>query len=190
MDKLRRAACLSGDFQARAEDGNKYIEGYFAVFNSPYVMWEGAIEVVDPHAFDGALGDDIRALVNHDTTLVLGRTGAGTLTLRVDEHGLWGRITINQQDQDAVNLYNRVLRGDVNQCSFGFEILEEELTDQPDGSILWRITLVKLYEVSVVTFPAYADTAVVARKQDYEAIKRRKREAWQSDMLKKLKGEL
>lgn len=106
----RTALVRDGGFSTRAEDGNLYIEGYFAVFGSEYKMWENAIETIDEDAFDDALNGDIRALVNHDTTLVLGRTTAGTLSLRADKTGLWGSVTINQADQDAMNLYERVKR--------------------------------------------------------------------------------
>lgn len=82
-------------------------------------MGDGFTEQIDPHAFDDQLGGDVRALIDHDTRLVLGRTCAGTLTLRVDEHGLWGSIAVNEGDQDALNLYARVQRGDVSQCSIG-----------------------------------------------------------------------
>ena len=64
-----------------------------------------------------------------------------------------------------MNLYARVERGDVDQCSFGFDILEEDTTYNEDGSVHWTIKRVKLYEVSVVTFPAYEDTSVQARKR-------------------------
>ena len=130
----------------------------------------------------------MRALVNHDTTLVLGRTTAGTLELRVDEAGLWGRVKVNPNDQDAMNLYERVKRGDVDQCSFGFDILSEKNEQMPDGRTLWTILRVKLYEVSVCTFPAYEDTAVVARKRDYDAIRARELESWRAKMKEKIKA--
>lgn len=158
---------ISQNICTRADEqtGDKYISGYFSVFGSDYEMWPGASESIDPGAFDGALVDDIRCLVDHESRLVLGRTKAGTLFLKVDEHGLWGEVRINGKDQDAVNLYERVLRGDVNQCSFGFDILDEEMTEDPvSGDIHWIIKKVKLYEVSIVTFPAYKDTEVTARK--------------------------
>ena len=125
MTYQRTALVRDSSFKTRAEDGNLYIEGYFAVFGSEYRMWENAIETIDEDAFDGTLDGDIRALVNHDSTLVLGRTTAGTLSLRVDRTGLWGSIIVNQADQDAVNLYERVKRGDVSQCSFGFDIIDQ-----------------------------------------------------------------
>ena len=96
------------------DDGNDLvIEGYFAVFDSPYVLWDGATEIVKPGAFAGCLSGDIRALIDHDTRLVLGRTKAGTLTLREDARGLYGTIKINRDDADAMRLYARVQRGDV-----------------------------------------------------------------------------
>ena len=185
---IRQVRSVASSFNTREDNGKLYIEGYFAVFNSNYEIFEGASESVAPGAFDGALLDDIRALIDHETRLVLGRTSAGTLELRVDEHGLFGRVEINPNDQDAMNLYARVQRGDVNQCSFGFDILDEEYEVLENGDVHWTIKKVKLYEVSVVTFPAYESTEVVARKNDFEAIKKRQREAWAEDMKSKLKG--
>ena len=188
MRKQRQVRSIATNFRA-AEDGqDKYIEGYFAVFGGLYEIWPGATESIDPGAFDGALGDDIRALIDHETRLVLGRNKAGTLELKVDTHGLWGRIKINQDDTDAMNLYHRVQRGDVDQCSFGFDILEEETDYRDDGTVHWTIKKVKLYEVSCVTFPAYTDTSIAARKHDYEAIKKRALEAWKTKAKERLKG--
>lgn len=158
-------------FNTREDGEDLYIEGYFSVFNSNYELWQGATESIDSHAFDNALGDDIRALVDHDTHLVLARNKAGTLELKIDSRGLWGKIRINPKDSDAMNLYERVKRGDVDQCSFGFDILDQETEYREDGTVHWTIKSVKLYEVSVCTFPAYEDTSVSARKKDYEDIK-------------------
>lgn len=185
----RTALIRDGNFSTRAEDGNLYIEGYFAVFGSEYEMWENAFETIDEHAFDDTLNDDIRALVNHDTTLVLGRTKAGTLSLRVDNIGLWGSISINQADQDAMNLYERVKRGDVTQCSFGFDIIGQSTEVMENGATVWKLDKVKLYEVSVVTFPAYEETSVQARKRDYEKIQEQRKGQWRDAMMLRLKGE-
>ena len=184
--KIRQVRSIPTTFRAAEESGEKYIEGYFAVFGGTYEIWKGATESVDTHAFDGALADDIRALIDHKTRLVLGRNKAGTLELRVDERGLWGRIRINQSDTDAMNLYARVERGDVDQCSFGFDILEEETEYREDGSVHWTITKVKLYEVSCVTFPAYEDTSIAARKKDYAQIKTRQIQAWRDKTRERL----
>ena len=175
-------------FNTREDGEDLYIEGYFSVFNSNYELWQGAPESIDSHAFDNALSDDIRALVDHDTHLVLARNKAGTLELKIDSRGLWGKIRINPKDSDAMNLYERVKRGDVDQCSFGFDILDQEAEYREDGTVHWTIKSVKLYEVSVCTFPAYEDTSVSARKKDYEDIKKRWLELWKTQMTARIKG--
>lgn len=178
---------LTQRYQLREEADAVYIEGYFAVFDSPYELWEGATEIIKPGAFDGCLSQDVRALVNHDSTLVLGRTRAGTLELKQDNRGLWGSIKINRDDTDAMNLYARVQRGDVDQCSFGFEIERETFVDLGGGACRWEIEKVDpLYEVSVCTFPAYEETAVSARKQQLDEIQRRQVQAWRETMKRKI----
>lgn len=186
---MRQLRTIASEFQTRDDGGELRIEGYFAVFNSIYQIWDGAEEMIAPGAFSNTLADDIRALIDHETMYVLGRNAAGTLELRQDERGLWGSVLINPNDQDAMNLYARVQRGDVSQCSIGFEIIREESEVFPDGKIRWTIEEIKLYEVSVCTFPAYSETSVKARKSDYEEIKKRKTDAWRAEMIKKLKGE-
>ena len=179
----------TSQFKTREDGEDLYIEGYFSVFNSNYELWKGAPESIAQGAFSEALGDDIRALVDHETRLVLGRNKAGTLELREDSHGLWGKVRINPNDSDAMNLYERVKRGDVDQCSFGFDILDEETEFRENGEIHWTIKKVKLYEVSVCTFPAYTETSVSARKKDYDDIVKRKNDVWKKTMHTKLKGE-
>lgn len=158
------------DLKTRAEpnNGEMLIEGYFAVFNRQTELWPGAFEEIAPTAFNNTMGNDVRALINHETKLVLGRNKAGTLELRIDSHGLWGSIRINPKDTDAVNLYERVKRGDVDQCSFGFNILKETTDWRDDGSVKWTIEEVDLHEVSVCTFPAYEETGVQARSNEVE----------------------
>lgn len=174
-------------FRAAEDSEKKYIEGYFSVFGDVYRMGDKMSESIDNAAFNETLGDDIRALINHETRLVLGRTTIGTLTLRVDEHGLWGRIEINENDVDAMNLWYRVQRGDVDQCSIGFEILEEKTSvDDATGAVHWTILRVKLWEVSVVTFPAYEQTSVKAREDQYQQIIQRRTEAWREKQKERL----
>lgn len=190
MDREKRQMrCVTSEFNTREDGGDLFIEGYFAVFNSNYDIWQGASESIAPGAFSDTLGRDIRALIDHETRLVLGRNKAGTLELREDSHGLWGRIRINPKDQDAMNLYERIKRGDVDQCSFGFDIIKEDTEVREDGSVHWTIKKVELYEVSVVTFPAYEETSVSARKKDFEEIIKRKADEWRETTLKRLKGE-
>ncbi len=170
------------EFTTREENGTPTIEGYFAVFNSIYEIAPGMTESVAPGAFSKTLAGDIRALTNHDTTLVLGRTKAHTLELREDEHGLWGKISINPKDADAMNLYERVKRGDVDQCSFGFDIVSEETDFRDDGSVHWTIQDVTLYEVSCCTFPAYQETNISARSDERAVMLKREVEAWKNNL--------
>lgn len=190
MSELTYRMCQTAtDLKTRSEqDGEMIIEGYFAVFNKATELWRGAYEKIDPDAFNNTLGNDIRALINHDTTLVLGRNKANTLSLSIDSYGLFGVIQINSEDRDAVNLYERVKRGDVDQCSFGFNILNEEIDYRDDGTIEWTLKEIDLHEVSVCTFPAYADTAVQARHNEVEQHKKRMFEQKKMKARDKLNG--
>lgn len=186
----RQTRMICTEFQTREDgDGNPTIEGYFAVFNSNYDMGWGMSESIAPGAFTEALGGDVRALVNHDTTLVLGRNKAGTLDLREDSHGLWGQVKINPNDSSAMDLYERVKRGDVDGCSIGFDIAEEETEFLENGDVHWTIKKVlPLYEVSACTFPAYEDTNVSARTAQREELQKRQSEAWRERMKERLQN--
>ena len=186
--RTRQLRAVATQFETR-EDGDKpHICGYFAVFNSAYEIGPGMTESVAPGAFAKAIaGGDIRALVNHDSTLVLGRTKAGTLELREDSRGLWGDITINRNDRDAMNLYERVKRGDVDQCSFGFgEPFIEDTEVRDDGSVHWTLKEVTLHEVSACTFPAYEETNISARTKERDDLKSRELAAWKERMSARL----
>lgn len=186
-EDLRQVRSVPTIFETReADDGSLHITGYFSVFNSNYEIGPGMSESIAPGTFQNSLDGDIRALTNHDTTLVLGRTTAGTLKLMEDDTGLWGDITINPKDSDAMNAYERVKRGDVNQCSFGFQITKEEVDVRPDGSVHWTIQDVNLYEVSVCTFPAYKDTNIQARSAERAEIQERAFSAWKEKIIRRI----
>ena len=179
-------------FETREADGRKILFGYFARFDDRYNMWPNFYETIDPHAFDESLaGGDVRALINHDTTLVLGRTKAGTLTLRADDVGIWGEIQVNEADADAMNCYARVKRGDVDQCSIGFDYAPgegaEELITEADGTMHDIVKRAILYEVSVCTFPAYEGTSVEARDRAMEHSKRAQFARWKNQKQEVLK---
>lgn len=175
--------------EAREDGEDLYLEGYFAVFNAIYELWPGATESIAPGAFDESVSDDVRALFNHNTDLVLGRSSAGTMELRQDSRGLWGRIRINRNDSDAMNAYARISRGDVSGCSFGFDIAEQDVEYREDGSVHWTILRVSpLYEISPCTFPAYKETTVSARQRDFADLQRKRLEAWQHQAREKLRG--
>ena len=192
-DRLRQVRSVPTRFETREnEDGQLVISGYFSVFNSIYEIGPGMTESVAPGTFLSSLNGDVRALTNHDSTLVLGRTTAGTLKLREDDVGLWGDVIINPKDSDAVNTYERVKRGDVSQCSFGFLITQEDTEVKDDGSVHWTIRDVDLYEVSVCTFPAYEATNVQARSAQRAEIQERRKEesfaAWKENMMRRIES--
>ena len=186
--KDKHIRSIDVDLQTRAveETDEKVIEGYFAVFNSETELFPGAFEEIAPEAFDNTMNNDVRALINHDTAYVLGRTKSDTLQLKVDSKGLWGSIKINENDTDAMNLYERVKRGDVDQCSFGFNIIKEDTEYRDDGTIKWTIREIDLHEVSVVTFPAYGETSVQARMKQKEQIEQRKLEKRKLELKERL----
>lgn len=183
---FRTANPIHAQFETRDAQNIRSIDGYFAVFHSPYEITPGVREFVHPDAFNDTLDRDIRALINHDSGLVLGRTSANTLALHVDPHGLAGSILINPDDTDAMNLYARVKRGDVTQCSFGFDITDEETVLHEDLSVDFIIKAVRLWEVSVVTFPAYEATNVTARAAQLAQIRRDALEVRKNALLARL----
>lgn len=188
------------DVKTREEGGKRYLEGYFAVFGETYQVFDGWIETVERGAFARYLasGEDVKVLWNHDANIVLGSTGNGTASLREDEKGLYGSVEINENDQDAVNAYARIARGDVNGCSFGFDIARQEEWWDDDGVYHTKLTEIDpLYEVSACTFPAYKATSISARnknsldeaKRRYAEAQEQKREEWRANMKARLKGE-
>jgi uncharacterized protein len=148
------------------EDEPAKIVGHAAVFNTISENLGWFREIIRPGAFDGVLENDVRALFNHDSNKVLGRTKSGTLTLEVDEKGL--RYVINPPDTTiAKDLMKSIERGDINQSSFGFIVEKDEWEEQENGEDLRIIHKVKrLFDVSPVTFPAYPDTDVAKRSHD------------------------
>lgn len=175
--QIKTGRDYNAQFQTRSENDKRYIEGYFVRFDDRYQLWGGNYETISPNAFDNTLNRDILSLWNHDSNYPLGRTTNGTLLLRVDNVGVFGTVEINPNDTFAMDAYARIQRGDVKQCSFGFDILEESITSHDDGVIEFRIEEVELWEVSPVTFPAYEQTSISARKSDLDAMKKRTRQA-------------
>lgn len=189
-----------GKMDIREEGGKRYLEGHFAVFDQPYEVMPGWVETIAPGAFTRALasGMDAKVLWNHNSDIVMGSTANHTAVLWEDETGLSGRVEINEMDQAAKDGYARVSRGDVNGCSFGFEVSRMEEDWDDEGTYRTRILEVNpLYEVSPCTFPAYAQTSISARAQEqlekarerYESAREKKRENWRRKMRARLKGE-
>lgn len=173
--------------ETREEEGRPpIVEGHFAVFDVETEIAPRVFERIARGAFDEALKDDVRALVNHDSTLVLGRNRAGTVELAIDGKGLFGRIHINRLDSDAMNLFQRVRRGDVTQCSFGFDILDKDSDYRADGSVHFVLRKLKLYEISPCTFPAYPDTGIEARAAEAARIRDRAFELWRENQKRRI----
>ncbi|WMT90992.1 HK97 family phage prohead protease [Pelagibacterium sp. H642] len=148
--------------EVRADDGGKKtLKGYAAVFNRDTTIGDYFIEKIAPGAFDKALHDDVRALVNHDPGRVIGRTKSGTLRLDVDTRGL--KVEIDVPDtMDGRDLWTLVERGDVSGMSFGFRVTKQEWDETGDLPVR-TIHEVELFEVSAVAFPAYDDTSLAVR---------------------------
>ncbi|MGS0465298.1 HK97 family phage prohead protease [Bacillus pacificus] len=140
------------------EEQPSNITGYAAVFNSKTNIGGWFDEVIEPGAFARSLSEngDIRALFNHNWDNVLGRTKSGTLRLEEDEKGLKFEIELPNTSVGR-DLAESMSRGDINQCSFGFWITEENW-DYNVEPALRTIKEVELYEISVVSIPAYDDT--------------------------------
>lgn len=164
------------------------IEGYFALYESETELWAGSYEIISKGAFENTIQkNDIRALWNHNTQYVLGRNKNGSLELKADDKGLFATIKL-PNTQYAEDLYSLVKRGDIDQASFGFNILDEELEELADGGYRWRIKDIDLHEISVVTFPAYENTSVQAREKQVKEIETRKLQQKKSELQKRLKG--
>jgi HK97 family phage prohead protease len=157
--------------EVRSDGDNPKLVGTAAVFNSDSEKLGGwFIERIAPGAFDDVLEDDVRALFNHDPNFILGRTKAGTLSLRVTDEGL--TYTVDLPDTTAArDLAKSIERGDVSQSSFAFQVGKDrwEMDGEDEIRVIERVN--RLYDVSPVTYPAYPDTAVAKRSM----------EAWKED---------
>ena len=164
MKKEVRTYNAKIEFRA-AEDGqeSRKITGYAAVFDKySEEMW-GFYERIKPGAFAEVLTDDVRALFNHDCNHVLGRSRAGTLSVKEDENGLAVEIEL-PDTQTARDLCTSMERGDIDQMSFAFTVAESDWDAEHDGKPVRTINKIKrLYDVSVVTVPAYPDTSADVR---------------------------
>lgn len=154
--------------ERRGEGRPPLIRGHAAVFNKLSENLGGFREVIAPGAFDGVLGDDVRALFNHDGSLILGRSTAGTLRVGIDSEGLTYEID-PPDTQYARDLLVSLERGDVRESSFGFRVAHggDRWDENEDGVLIRTITRVaRLFDVSPVTFPAYPDTDSTKRALD------------------------
>jgi HK97 family phage prohead protease len=164
----------SGQVELRSEGEGKptKVRGYAAMYgkrsanlgNDSYQFYE----IIDKGAFDDVLQDDVRALFNHDANLILARSKSKTLTVGVDEVGLWYEFEA-PDTQAGRDLKVSMQRGDVDQSSFAFSLTRDGQVweEKAEGQkVIYTRTIKKvsrLYDVSPVTYPAYPDTSVAMR---------------------------
>ncbi len=144
------------------------ISGYAAVFNSKTSIGDFFEEVIEPGAFARTISEngDIRALFNHNWDHVLGRTKNGTLKVEEDNRGLKFEVELPNTSL-ARDLAESLRRGDINQCSFGF-YATNDTWDYAVEPAIRTLNEVELYEISVVSIPAYEDTEVSLRSKEID----------------------
>lgn len=157
----RRIIARAPELRAAGESDARTIAGYAAIFNSDADIGGWWIERIAPGAFAGAIGNDVRALIDHDTGRVIGRTTANTLRLAEDDKGLAVEIDL-PDTQDGRDIYTLIGRGDVSGMSFGF-VVTKQTWDETVEPPVRTIEAVDLFEVSVVAFPAYDATKIAQR---------------------------
>lgn len=164
----------TGEVEVRSVGQKAYIEGYAAVFNSRSKNLGGFVEVVERPAFNKTVKEaDVRALWNHDPSLLLGRTRAGTLKLSLDNSGLYYR-TEAPNTSYARDLVELLARGDVTQSSFSFFKIHDEWDLTEDEYPQRHLTEVGLVDVSPVTYPAYEEaTSGVSRAAALDGLAKR-----------------
>ena len=136
------------------------IRGYPIVFNKLSQDLGGFKERICSSAVDRSINADIRALVDHDTAKILGRTRSGTLRLRKDKTGLRMELEPDPEISYAKDILRSVARGDVSGMSFGFKVIADDWTETR-GQLPTRDVLdMEIMEVTIATFPAYLDTNV------------------------------
>ena len=159
-------------FEARTlEDSKAVISGYASIFDrSSQVLGGGFVEQIKRGAFTKTLQergtqssrDDIKALFNHSTDLVLGSKRAGTLKLSEDSKGLHYEVDLDLDITHHRSAFKMIERGDVTNSSFGFDVIEERwsVSDNSSDPVMREVLETRLYEVSPTPFPAYEDSTV------------------------------
>ncbi|MBC9118625.1 HK97 family phage prohead protease [Fructobacillus fructosus] len=153
------------EVQYRNSDNQNFvgvISGYAVVFNKASQNLGGFVEYIEPTAFDGVDMSDVVALYDHDFANVLGRTSADTLKLTIDEQGLYFELNIPDTTVGR-DVYTNIRAGNLQGMSFGFTVVSDSWQNGSDGIAIRQVDSIgQLFEVSVVTMPAYQDTNVEA----------------------------
>ena len=156
----RRTVAYS-NLEVRAENDGKTLIGYAAVWDSPSEFM-GFTEFVKRGAFTKTLNDgaDVRLLIDHDG-VPLARTKSGTMALEEDERGLRVEAELDPMNPDAARIMSAMKRGDLSQMSFAFRTIKDSWNN--DRTVR-ELREVQLFDVSVVTFPAYEQTVAELRR--------------------------
>ena len=152
-----------------AEDGSHSVSGYAIVFNSPSVDLGGFTEIVAPGALARTLleNPDVLCLRDHKPEMLLGRTKAGTLSLSTDDKGL--RFTCNLPNTTTANdLAANLQRQDIDSCSFGMQVVDDKWVSDSAGNVVRTLLDINVFEISVVSFPAYEATSASIRTAPLE----------------------
>jgi HK97 family phage prohead protease len=140
-------------------DGKKIV-GRPIVYNSQSENLGGFVEVIAPKAFNQSLNGDIRALVEHDTKLIIGRTTSKTLRIAEDSQGIFVEID-PPNTRTASELIESIQRGDISGMSFGFTVnTDGSQWDFNTDPALRTITNANLHEITITSLPAYRATNV------------------------------
>lgn len=172
-DNLERRF-INMTLRAEGDKDKPVIVGDAAVFNQETVIGDYFREVIKPGAFKRVLGEkpDVVATMNHNWDIILGRTTAGTLRLEETDKSLRYEADINPEDTQAMDVYQKVKRGDVSQASFAFTVRKEEWVSPADHKTelpLRNITEIgELYDVGPCTFGAYPQASAQARSKASE----------------------
>lgn len=158
------------EFRAADDDGQApRIVGYAAVFSTRSSLLFGSfVEEIAPGAFDDVMGDDVRALFNHDPNFVLGRSRSNTLQLTLDTRGLAYSITPPDTQTVRDMVLAPLARGDVTGSSFRFRVAKDGDEWRQEGEIIVRTIhkFAALMDVGPVTYPAYDDSHAAQRSLD------------------------
>ena len=155
------------NLEVRSEGDGNTLVGYAAIFDSPSEPMPFT-EYVKRGAFSKTINDgaDVRLLIDHEG-VPLARSRSGTLVLEEDDKGLRVEAELDPNNPDAARIMSAMKRGDLNQMSFAFRTIKDNWNS--DRSVR-ELREVQLFDVSVVTFPAYEETVAELRNANTPVI--------------------
>lgn len=160
--KMPRELRAGEPAKTESKDSSLRVSGYAAVFDSETDIGGMYREKISRGAFSDAVKtDDVRFLINHEG-LPLARTKSGTLKLTEDTRGLFIEADLDLNDPDVQKIKSKMERGDLDEMSFAFTPEVQEWDDSGDIPVR-TLRKVNLFDVAIVTYPAYGDTEIGIR---------------------------